>query len=378
MKHFKSFKYGVLMLALAGSSITSFAASKSQGQNNGKPFQELQSLIDSNLALIQANQGDISNLQSISTFLLSSLNDVDSQLANLDSRVTGNEAELASVNGELDAIDGSLIDLYANISQLADRHSSDMANIQNQIDSLSNAVSGNSIAINELSIQLAAKAQELSQAIADNALAVDGLTTDLSLLNAQLNLLSLELTSAVQQLAALELRAANHEAEIVALMLRISTVEDIVENHSHDVDLTGVELSYESEGRDVHIFKTERAAVLADNIEFCESRGLAWWSPKSSVDAQLLLDNARAIDNYHTWVQVYGLITTTGNPATMNGFPFYPDSPSCVAGSSSGWAGVRDWGCSLCDPDSSSYGGNGLSYCWDTSHQYDWFACEAD
>lgn len=371
---------GVLALSLGSVVPNVLAAGKSQGQNNGQPFKALQEQMDANLALIQANQGDISALQVQTSTLLDLFGDLGGQLQLLDGRVANNENELAAVNGELDSVSGSLTALFSDVSELASRHDQDLQEVRQQISDLSDVVNSNVQSINALNAQLVAKAAELSGAIADNALAVDGLAADLSLLNAQANMLSLQLISAQQSIASLEVRAQAHETALSDVLLRVATAEEALANHSHgEVDLTGVELSYESAGRDVHIFKTPTAAILADHTEFCESRGLVWWSPKSSVDAQLLLDNARAIDNYHTWVQVYGLVTTTGNPATMNGFAFAPDSPSCVSGSSEGWAGVRDWGCSLCDPDGSSNSSYaGLSHCWDTSHQYDWFACEAE
>ena len=352
---------------------------KSQGAANGQPFQALQQQIDANLSLIQANEGDISALQDQTAALLSAVDGLDVELSDLESRVSTNEDALVSVNAELDGIDGSLVTLFDEVSQLAAQHQADIDDIQSQIDGLSSDVAANTAALAALSAELAAKVQQLNAAIGDNTLAIDALTTDLTLLNAQVTLLSQTLSNANQAIAALEVRASAHEAEIEALMLRVTTVEHAVANHDHGgvVDLTDVELSYESEGRDVHIFKTPQAAVLADHVTYCEDRGLNWWAPTSSTDAQLLLDNARAIDNYHTWVQVYGVVTTTGNPATINGFAIAPDGPSCVAGSSSGWAGVRDWACSMCDPDGANNSGNtGLSYCWDTSHQYDWFACQ--
>ncbi len=367
-----------LALAVAGASYSAFAAAKSQGQNNGQPFQAIQNRIDANLALIQANQGDITALQAQSTSLLEAFHSLGTSLSELEVRVSSNETDISSAHARLDGVDGSLASLFSEVSELAARHADDIQLIHQQIDGLSASIADHSAALSDLSAQLVAKAAELSAAIDDGALAVDGLTADLALLNAQTTTLNLQLANAQQTIAALESRASAQEAELDALLLRVMTVEDQVANHSHgtEVDLSGVELSYESENRNVHIFKTPQAAVLANYVDFCESRGLVWWSPKSSADAQLLLDNARAIDNYHTWVQVYGLVTTTGNPATMNGYAFAPDSPSCVAGSSSGWAGVRDWGCSLCDPDGDGYGNTGKSYCWDTSHQYDWFACE--
>ena len=59
------------------------------------------------------------------------------------------------------------------------------------------------------------------------------------------------------------------------------------------------------------------------------------------------------------------------------GFNVAPDASSCIAGSSAGWAGIRDWGCSMCDSDgASNYGNTGKSYSLDTSYMYDWFESE--
>lgn len=369
----------VLAVALLCASPALAKKGGSQGANNGQPFQALQQQLDANLSLIKANSADIAALRDQTTALFSAIDGLGADISGLESRVSANENELLSVNAELDGIDGSLTSLFGQLSQLAAQHQADMDDIQAQIDALSALVADNTAALAALSAQLAAKTQQLSDAIGDNAIAIDGLTTDLTLLNAQVTLLNQTLANANQAITDLEARASSHEAEIAALMLRLTTAEEAIANHDHGtpVDLSGVELSYESEGRNVHVFKTPQAAVLADHVSFCEDRGLEWWSPTSSTDAQLLLDNARAIDNYHTWVQVYGIVTTTGNPATINGFAIAPDAPGCVAGSSEGWAGVRDWGCSMCDPDgASNYGNTGLSYCWDRSHQYDWFACQ--
>jgi hypothetical protein len=155
--------------------------------------------------------------------------------------------------------------------------------------------------------------------------------------------------------------------------------EDILDDSEDTTDpsinLDDVFASYSSENRDVHIWKTPQAAILADHVQFCANRGLDWWSPKSAADAQQLIDSAFALDSYHTWIQVYGITTATGLSATINGFSVVVDSPSCAApGSASGWAGFRKWGCSFCDPESLT----GLSYCWDISHLYDWFVCETN
>jgi hypothetical protein len=140
-----------------------------------------------------------------------------------------------------------------------------------------------------------------------------------------------------------------------------------------DGHVQGIGDIYTSAGRRVYIYDTAQCATLADHVNFCEGRGMSWWSPKSQADAQALIDNAFAIDSWHTWIQVYGLVTTTGSPATIGGYNVTVDSPTCVSGSDSGWAAFRKWGCSLCDSDA-----YGESCCWDTSHTNDWFVCEAD
>jgi hypothetical protein len=139
-----------------------------------------------------------------------------------------------------------------------------------------------------------------------------------------------------------------------------------------NVDLTGVFSSFASEGRDVHIWKSPMCAVLANYKTFCQDRGLKWWSPKSQLDAQKLLDHASSLDMTHTWIQVYGLATGKG---TVGGFPVTVDSPDCVDFSSSEFGAVRKWGCSFCDPEVNANAG-GESCCWDKSHTYDWFVCE--
>lgn len=133
--------------------------------------------------------------------------------------------------------------------------------------------------------------------------------------------------------------------------------------------------SYTSEGRTVNIYKSPKCADLTANVDFCQQQGQSWWKPKSQADAQALIDNAFAIDSYHTWIQVYGVSTGNG---TVGGYPITVNAPGCATYSSgSDWAGFRKWGCSYCDSDTvSPYGPANLSCCWDDGHEYDWFVCE--
>jgi hypothetical protein len=139
------------------------------------------------------------------------------------------------------------------------------------------------------------------------------------------------------------------------------------------VDLSGVFSTYSSEGRNVHLWKSPTCAPLAGFANFCQARGLKWWSPKSAPDAQLLIDHAYNLDMNHTWIQVYGVATGAGS---VGGFPVAVNDGSCLDFSSpSDFGAFRKWGCSFCDPEVSS-NANGQSCCWDKDHVYDWFVCE--
>ncbi len=124
--------------------------------------------------------------------------------------------------------------------------------------------------------------------------------------------------------------------------------------------------TYVSEGRTVQLFKTDSAAALGAYNTFCENQGLAWFTPKTAVDAQTLITNAYNIDVYHTWVITHA----TTSLGTFGGFPVVVDSPECVGYSASGPSAIRKWGCSYCDPEL-----YGTTACWD-AHVYDWAVCE--
>jgi hypothetical protein len=137
------------------------------------------------------------------------------------------------------------------------------------------------------------------------------------------------------------------------------------------VDLSNVEYQYNSEGRNVYVWKTpEACAVLANYHDFCEKRGLNWWRPKSNDDAQKLVTDVANLDNQPTWINVYGLKTQLGGQ--IGDYSANVDDPGCVDGVDSGdFAAFRRWGCSFCDPNNQG----GVSCCWD-GNPYDWFVCE--
>ena len=134
------------------------------------------------------------------------------------------------------------------------------------------------------------------------------------------------------------------------------------------IDLTGVYSSFPSGGRTVYFWQSDSNLPLnATYGTFCEDRGLSWYSPVSSADAQNVIDTAYNYDTWHTWIITKAV---TGN-ATWGGFSVAVDSPSCVDYSTTGWSAIRKWACSYCEPELYDQ-----TRCWDSNHVYDWLVCE--
>lgn len=129
--------------------------------------------------------------------------------------------------------------------------------------------------------------------------------------------------------------------------------------------------SYPSEGRTVHLFKSSKCAALDQHVNFCQDMGLTWWKAKTQADAQKLINEAFALDQHHTWIQVFGAVTDQ-QASTVDGFPVVVDGAGCVDSSPDGWTAFRKWACSFCEPSNQQ----GESCCWDKDHAYDWFVCE--
>jgi cysteine-rich repeat protein len=135
-----------------------------------------------------------------------------------------------------------------------------------------------------------------------------------------------------------------------------------------EMDLSGLEVSWSSEGRTVYVWKSSPSVSLSSYNSFCEERGLAWFTPDSSADAQKVITDLYERDMHHTWIITKN--NTTSSP-TWGGYSVTVDSPSCVDTSSSGFSAIRKWSCSMCEPESYD-----RTYCWDTGHSYDWLVCE--
>ena len=128
-------------------------------------------------------------------------------------------------------------------------------------------------------------------------------------------------------------------------------------------------------GRQASIYKTDPTINICNYDNFCERMGLEWYAPQSGSEADDTLTAVRAIDDWHTWI-ISKAPTVMGSPgqARWNGrLLSTADSPGCSDGSTEGFSAIRDWGCSMCDPEMYN-----STRCWDSDHQYDWIICEAD
>jgi hypothetical protein len=143
-------------------------------------------------------------------------------------------------------------------------------------------------------------------------------------------------------------------------------IDDDCVGGDETIDLGDLYESFTSGGRNVHVFKSNSSAPLSTYESFCEERGLSWYSPSTSTDANHVIDTLAAYDGSPTWI-----ITKANTSAgTWNGHSVSVDGPSCVNFSSSGFSAIRNWACSFCDPEL-----HGTTSCWD-GNLYDWIVCE--
>jgi hypothetical protein len=132
------------------------------------------------------------------------------------------------------------------------------------------------------------------------------------------------------------------------------------------LDLGSLYSSLTSGGRTVYVFQSSPSSGLPLYNTFCEDRGMNWYAPTSSADADNVINTLFGYDGYHTWI-ISKSNTTAG---TWNGHSVSVDNPECLDYSSSGFSAIRNWGCSFCDPEI-----YGTTSCWD-GHSYDWLVCE--
>lgn len=183
----------------------------SQGDNNGKPFQELQQLIDSNRALIEANQTEIANLKLNVDDLDSAISTLDGQLSGLETQVTTQLTAIATIQqkmaqnqADIDTLKAELITLYQQVSGNID-------SIKQQLAALSGDITVTLAQLKTSTELLQGKVAELEQNIELNAIGIDGLTV--------------QILSMVTEVNTLSVQAANYQSAYQTLTTQVQTLE---------------------------------------------------------------------------------------------------------------------------------------------------------
>jgi len=178
----------IVLLYLAHSSINVVQAA--QGDNNGKPFQELNAEIQTNRALIEQNRAAIDQLQLDVSELKDAVHSIDSRLTGLTEQVAANAHSLEDAFALIATAQGDIQALYNEMLRLAARHEEDISNIHMALAEIRSDLSSLSAQTTQLAADLEQKITELRSLISDNTIAIDGLLTDIILINAELSSLN--------------------------------------------------------------------------------------------------------------------------------------------------------------------------------------------
>ena len=360
------------------SMITSNTALIDTNQNqNISQDQMLLNMIKESKILIDANRSDITTLTITTSELKTKVTSLDNEIIAIEDRITANENELRNVLSQLNQSSDRMSLITQDLLNLSATHTADLLAVNNEIAWLKAQASSLDLELKALAESLSQKLTDLNIAIAENSIALDGLMNEILLLTAETTQITAMISSLNTTIADLEQRSTQHEQQLGTLAQQFTAlsaqVTELTTPINAPVDLTGVHAEYDSDGRKVYFWKTPPCADLNQYQNFCQNRGLTWWRAKSQADAQKLIDFGYNLDSYHTWIQIFGVTSQKGTTGLLDGFNIDVNGPACTSGSSDGFTGIRKWGCSMCNPEDSS----NKSCCWDTSHQYDWFVCEA-
>ena len=347
-----------------------------QNQNVSQD-QMLLNMIKESKALIDANRSDITTLTITTSELKTKVTSLDNEIITIQDKITANENELRSVLTQLEQSNYEMSLISQDLLNLSATHTADLITMKSEIAWLKAQASGLDLELKALAESLSQKLVDLNTAIAENSIALDGLMNEILLLTAETTQITAMISSLNTTISDLEQRTTQHEQQLVVLAQQFTAlsaqVTVMTTPANTPVDLTGVHAEYDFDGRKVYFWKTPPCANLNDFANFCQSRGLSWWRAKSQSDAQKVIDFGYNLDSHHTWIQIFGITSQKGTSGLLDGFNVNLDGPACVSGSNDGFTGIRKMQCSMCNPEDH---GN-KSCCWDASHQYDWFVCEA-
>lgn len=209
------------------------AGGTSNGDNNGKPFQELYQEISENRALIEANQGAISDLQAEVASINTQIDGIQGDIDALDARVALNTGGLSSAFARIAAAEGDISTLYSDLAALADQHNADMSALQADINAIEADINALSQQSSQLSALLAQRVAELRALIDNNTIAIDGLLTDIVLINAELTAINANHNTLVAQHNNLQNQVNNYGTQLSNLSAALEELKNRV-NTYHD------------------------------------------------------------------------------------------------------------------------------------------------
>ncbi|MCW8196578.1 hypothetical protein F6455_17425 [Proteobacteria bacterium 005FR1] len=219
----------VITASVVALGIISLPALASKGAANGQPFQYLQSQIDSNRALIQANAGAISDLIADVAAINTRIDEVSTDIDDLALQVAGNTAQIDQILGQISSTQSDLTALRGDVADLAARHATDFDAISQALD----AVDAELVRLNNmrqaLAVELNAALTALNDAIDDNAFAIDSLLAQLVAVNAQLTIINSSIADLNDRSDQLEEAQATYASQLAELTSIVGSLGNAVE-----------------------------------------------------------------------------------------------------------------------------------------------------
>lgn len=223
-----AFTLSLSIPALAGN-----GNNETQGDNNGKPFQELRQIIDENHALIDANQGDISELKASVAQLNATVDNIDGRMTSLNDQVAQNAQTIETALAKIDQNAGDIVALRTELLTVHQQLSGAITTLRSEVLAMESEVKGSIAQLQTASEALKLKMTELEQTIAQNAVATDGLqiqvvtlVSQVSNLNAQATTLNWSYQGLQTRVGQLETGAVEIEQQILQLTTDIAALAE--------------------------------------------------------------------------------------------------------------------------------------------------------
>lgn len=217
--------------ALAVASQSGLAAGTSQGDNNGKPFQELNNLITENRLLIESNKAAIDTLNTQMNAINTRLDGVDQSIGSLETRVNDNTVEITKALEKISTTESNIQVLQAQQSELialAAEHDADLEAINAQLADIKSALVSLNAERQQLADSLNAQLAVINANVADNSVGIDALVLDLVTINARLTSINSSIMTLNQRQTDLTAAQTQYTNELNQLKNRVSTLESSV------------------------------------------------------------------------------------------------------------------------------------------------------